>query len=92
MSIQTLLGGGLAHVHSTKEKRDTLWDDMIRYSAQSQGSFVSCWGVNSTRKEQGLVDGHAYSVLRVCQVKMQGTMVKLIKIRNPWGTGGKKFV
>ena len=37
-------------------------------------------------KRYGLPDGHAYSVNKVVQFKLNGKMVRLLRVRNPWGT------
>jgi hypothetical protein len=37
---------------------------------------------------QGLIMGHAYSLLAVAEVKLgDGKSVRLVKLRNPWGKG-----
>uniref|UniRef100_A0A8D3DJZ1 Calpain-3 n=1 Tax=Scophthalmus maximus TaxID=52904 RepID=A0A8D3DJZ1_SCOMX len=40
-----------------------------------------------TRTEQGLVKGHAYSIigLEECDVVAKNTKIRLIRLRNPWG-------
>jgi hypothetical protein len=40
------------------------------------------------QKTDGLVDGHAYSLLE-CVNDVAGTDIDLIKMRNPWGKGGE---
>ena len=41
---------------------------------------------SDTQKTDGIVDGHAYSVLE-CHNDVAGTDIDLIKMRNPWGSG-----
>jgi len=56
------------------------WDDH---------NFVIGAGTKSgsdTKKTDGIVDGHAYSVLECCN-DVAGTEFDLIKVRNPWGRG-----
>ena len=37
---------------------------------------------------KGLIEGHAYSVVKVVKVyKEDGTHVKLVQLKNPWGVG-----
>ena len=33
----------------------------------------------------GLVKGHAYSITGATRVEVRGKVVKLLRIRNPWG-------
>ncbi|XP_078458797.1 calpain-9-like [Lampetra planeri] len=66
----------------------------LRPSASfSSSSSLSCSGVGErmprTRPEQktrdGLVLGHAYSITGVERVKVDGEVVELVRLRNPWG-------
>ena len=34
-----------------------------------------------------MVKGHAYGVIDVCEIESEGEILKLLKIRNPWGRG-----
>jgi len=37
-------------------------------------------------KAMGLIDGHAYSLIKACEIKTElGAIVRLVLIRNPWG-------
>uniref|UniRef100_A0A8C9WZ80 Calpain-3 n=2 Tax=Sander lucioperca TaxID=283035 RepID=A0A8C9WZ80_SANLU len=38
-----------------------------------------------TRTEQGLVRGHAYSIIGLCDEVAKDTRIRLIRLRNPWG-------
>lgn len=68
----------------TKEmvQNGTLWNLMLKW--HNEGSFI-CAGSNPGRDtqqtNQGIILGHAYTVLQV--VEVQGN--KLIQLRNPWG-------
>ena len=35
--------------------------------------------------ENGLVDGHAYSVTKVVEFEVKGEIHQLVRVRNPWG-------
>jgi calpain-15 len=37
-------------------------------------------------KDGGIVPGHAYSILRAYQPKFTTEKLRLVKLRNPWGT------
>lgn len=47
-----------------------------------------CGSVTNEALQYGLVGGHAYSLLSGKEVELpNGSKVKLVKIRNPWGQG-----
>ncbi|XP_040260945.1 calpain-2 catalytic subunit-like [Bufo bufo] len=41
---------------------------------------------SEVRTPEGLVKGHAYSIIGVSEVDYQGRRISLIRVRNPWGT------
>lgn len=87
------------------EKASNFFKDLLRYkrkgyliSLSTPGQDTSAYnkniapGGNGTALEEryrsvGLGTGHAYSVLTVRQFNMP--RIKLVKIRNPWGTGSE---
>ena len=38
----------------------------------------------------GILSGHAYSVLKCLELEVRGKSVRLLKLRNPWGTNSWK--
>merc|ERR1719217_879589 len=62
-----------------------MWEIMLKY--HKLGSILSASGASG---KDGLHTGHAYSILEVRKVStgiITGETFKLVKIRNPWGTG-----
>ncbi|XP_062909339.1 calpain-3-like isoform X2 [Mobula hypostoma] len=64
----------------------------IMKKATERGSLMAC-SIDSfvplqfeTRLPSGLVKGHAYSVTGVDEVTHRNQKVKLVRLRNPWGT------
>lgn len=62
------------------------------YDYDNQGFLMSCSvGPDYTQEEadnDGIVLGHAYTLLSVAQIQdKRGNMVRLVKLRNPWGSG-----
>ncbi|KAM5146778.1 calpain-2 catalytic subunit-like [Mantella aurantiaca] len=51
------------------------------------GTSINIQNPNETemRTPEGLVKGHAYSVIGVYEVEHSGRRIPLIKLRNPWG-------
>jgi len=76
-------GGGDLDLELEMEElfeRMCAWDDC---------NFILAAGTKAgsdTQKTDGIVDGHAYSVLE-CHNDVAGTDIDLIKMRNPWGSG-----
>ena len=78
-------GGGAQDLELSMEElfaRMCVWDDKnyIMGAGTKLGSDYE--------KTDGIVDGHAYSVLQ-CEDDVAGTGIDLIQMRNPWGKGGE---
>ncbi|KAM4604087.1 calpain 2, (m/II) large subunit, like [Polymixia lowei] len=81
--------GGIAEVHDLRKPGSHLFH--IIQKALKRGSLMGC-SIDITSSSdseavtsQKLVKGHAYSVTGAAEVEYCGDMVKLIRIRNPWG-------
>ncbi|XP_067353133.1 calpain-2 catalytic subunit-like isoform X1 [Channa argus] len=81
--------GGISESYDLKEAPPFLFNIMRK--ALQLGSLLSCDISISSDKEvekvtdQKLVKGHAYSITAVEQVHYCGSLVELLRIRNPWG-------
>uniref|UniRef100_A0A182X090 Calpain catalytic domain-containing protein n=1 Tax=Anopheles quadriannulatus TaxID=34691 RepID=A0A182X090_ANOQN len=91
------LTGGLTEFYQPKKmadgQEDQLWD--ILRSGSEMGSLFACnlksdpTGENVATRE-GLLRGHSYSITKVCSIPglVSGSDdIRLLRIRNPWGTG-----
>ncbi|XP_053677963.1 calpain-B-like [Anopheles nili] len=90
------LTGGLTEFYQPKKMTDRvehLWD--VLCGGFEQGSLFACnlksdpTGQNVSTKD-GLLRGHSYSITKVHTVpgmQQDGAHVRLLRIRNPWGTG-----
>ncbi|XP_067114889.1 calpain 2, (m/II) large subunit, like [Osmerus mordax] len=81
--------GGIAEVHELRKPDGNLFK--IIQKALRRGSLMGC-SIDITSSadseavtSQKLVKGHAYSVTGADEVEYKGDMLKLIRIRNPWG-------
>lgn len=43
-------------------------------------------GLGEEQSEMGVVSGHAYSLISIHEFEHEGEEVKLMKLRNPWGS------
>jgi len=44
-------------------------------------------GSDKLKSVSGIVQGHAYTLLKVVEVKVNGQIRRLVQLRNPWGKG-----
>lgn len=44
-------------------------------------------GSDTNQLASGIVMGHAYTFLGAYELQVQGQVVRLVKLRNPWGKG-----
>ena len=42
-------------------------------------------GSDTTKSQSGVVQGHAYTLLKVDILNFKGQQHKLVQLRNPWG-------
>ncbi|KAJ8384753.1 hypothetical protein AAFF_G00198390 [Aldrovandia affinis] len=81
--------GGIAEVHELRKAGPHLFK--IIQKALHRGSLLGCSiDITSSADSEAitsrkLVKGHAYSLTGAEQVEYGGEMLKLIRIRNPWG-------
>jgi hypothetical protein len=85
-----MFSGGIQIGYGMELKPDQeTWSKMIHMFSNDnhQGSYLATLGFQNrpnAKKEIGLVNSHAYSVIRC--VELQGGDIKLVQIRNPWGS------
>ncbi|XP_040190394.1 calpain-1 catalytic subunit-like [Rana temporaria] len=82
--------GGLAETVSlTHHTSEEVWDLIVEslHSAFPMACYIEVSGHGKVGevKEDGLVLGHAYSILGAKEVKKDSGDVTLIRLRNPWG-------
>lgn len=72
-----------------KHDSNTFFEILRRYHAH--GAVMCVQGTNDAGEKMGLVKGHAFSILDVQEVSttvLPGSeTLRMIKCRNPWGTG-----
>ena len=78
--------------HNYLENVDSLWQaiadaDKRNYVITACTFETDLWIVSANeKKSSGIVSAHAYAVISVHEFKHQGARVKLLKLRNPWGS------
>lgn len=76
-------------LHDTVQNNEDFFDLM---EASDRKNFVMMAASRESAEsdlagDEGLVTGHAYSVISVHRVQHQGRPLSLLKLRNPWGAG-----
>ena len=49
--------------------------------------MASSLGQGEEENDDGIISGHAYSVVSCHEFEHEGETVRLLKLRNPWGHG-----
>jgi hypothetical protein len=44
-------------------------------------------GADTAQSQKGIVQGHAYTLMKAVEMSFRGKNVRLVKLRNPWGKG-----
>ena len=44
-------------------------------------------GSDELKSVSGIVQGHAYTLLKVAEISINNNMERLVQLRNPWGKG-----
>ncbi|XP_036922756.1 calpain-14 isoform X2 [Sturnira hondurensis] len=77
--------GGVTTTINLAEAPGNLWDILTR--ATYSKTLIGCQTYLGSERvlENGLVDGHAYTVIRIWKVTCKRKPEYLVKLRNPWG-------
>lgn len=68
--------------------KDTNWKNLCRADKKGYVILSSSQGGNDTEEIDGIVQGHAYSLIACFDVvNSHGQTIRLVKMRNPWGHG-----
>lgn len=90
-ALTDLTGGIAINANLYGRSKDRSKEEMFSFLSEIQNKALMCTG-NDGGSAGGLVSGHAYTLLRIEQLKMNENFpVCLVKIRNPHGTGGKEW-
>ncbi|ODQ50686.1 cysteine proteinase, partial [Saitoella complicata NRRL Y-17804] len=78
------LTGGVTTTLFTNDilDREVFWQNLLRVNQDHLfGCFTGCLHSGAADSRSGIFEGHAYSVLKVVEVKGE----RLVLLRNPWG-------
>lgn len=86
-ALRDLTGAPYERIEDLKDINET-WQKLVAFHAQNfiLTCFTKTTSVPEEKLQEGLVAGHAYSILNVVQtVDANGNLARLVQIRNPWG-------
>ena len=75
--------------HNKLKSPDVLWEKLIDAVERNHIMTASCGGTGRPDDEYdklGLITGHAYSLLHAQEITNNGNKVRLVQLRNPWGS------
>ena len=73
--------------HDEIKSRDKFFEMLCQSDRRNYTMMSACRGEGEEQHENGLVSGHAYSLIDVFKIKHEGKVLRLLKLRNPWGSG-----
>ena len=73
--------------HEDHKDLDEFWE-LLKSADRRKFTMMACsLGEGEEENEDGIISGHAYSVISIHEFMHEGELVRLLKLRNPWGHG-----
>jgi hypothetical protein len=89
-ALQDFMGGAPLRKRIQQLEPEAYWASLNR---DMQGGATVCCSMQGGGTEElhpmGIMSGHAYGILNVCEVQVGGETERLMHIRNPWGGGAE---
>ncbi|XP_017331931.2 calpain-1 catalytic subunit [Ictalurus punctatus] len=86
-ALKDFTGGVHMSLSPQNENPENLWE--LIYQAARANSLMGCGTPGNAevnaKQNNGLVEGHAYTVTGVTKVTSNGKQVQLVRLLNPWG-------
>ena len=74
--------------HDSESENPDAFFAMLKQADKRQFTMMAAsTGQGEDRNDEGVISGHAYSLISIHEVKSEGKSVKLLRLRNPWGQG-----
>jgi calpain-15 len=75
-------------LHSGIKDVDDFFQTMKNADKKKFVMMAASHGQGEITSDEGVVSGHAYSLISIHEIKdKRGQNVRLLKLRNPWGSG-----
>lgn len=73
--------------HDSIENSEDFFDLLQSADKRNFTMMAASHGAGENRNDEGVISGHAYSLISIHELTHQGKEIKLLKLRNPWGSG-----
>jgi len=83
--LHDLTGAPAITIFPDAKVYDHLWDEINNGEEHNFVMTAGTTGDDDKMETEGLVEGHAYSLLEAHEIEHHGHPVRLVKMRNPWG-------
>ena len=83
------MGGEALRARIAQLEPEAYWTKLVTDMAGGATVCCSMSGGVEALHPMGIMSGHAYGVLNVCEIEVGGTTERLMHIRNPWGGGAE---
>lgn len=75
------------HHDAESENPEAFYNMLKQADRRNFTMMAASHGQGENRNEEGVISGHAYSLISIHEVKSEGQTVRLLRLRNPWGSG-----
>ena len=76
-----------SHQHDEVEDFEKFFDLLQSADKRNFTMMAASHGQGENRNDEGVISGHAYSLISIHEFSHGGKEIKLLKLRNPWGSG-----
>ena len=76
-----------SHNHDEIKNNEEFFSMLEQCDKRNYTMMAASMGEGENQNADGVISGHAYSLISIHEFKHQGKEVKLLKLRNPWGSG-----
>ena len=73
--------------HATVESTEDFYEMLKSADKRNFTMMAASQGQGENKNSEGVISGHAYSLISINEFKHQGKQVRLLRLRNPWGSG-----
>lgn len=88
--LHDLTGAPIKQIYTKRSgsSQEEEWNYLMKASQLEYAMVCSSNpGSDTDTSQSGVVQGHAYTLLKVDILNVQGQQVRLVQLRNPWGKG-----
>ena len=73
--------------HGEVTSNEEFFDMLLSADARCFTMMAASHGQGENKNAEGVISGHAYSLISIHEFENKNQQVRLLKLRNPWGSG-----